>query len=61
MSTTIKFKNGSEITTLDTSDTIRSRPRIYELIDLREYHWRQRLYLRFLDTELVRRIHRYKR
>ena len=61
-STIIKFKNGSTIETLNCSENKRSsRARIYQLIDLSEYHWWQRLYLRFLDSNLVRRVSRYKR
>jgi hypothetical protein len=58
----ISFKNGSEIRTISGYKNKRSsKARIYQLIDLSAYHWWQRLYLRFLDSELVRRIHRYKR
>ena len=61
-STIIKFKNGSTIETASgCENTIRSRPRIYQLVDLSEYHWWQRLYLRFLDSDLVKKIYRNKR
>lgn len=60
--TIIKFKNGSTIETVSgCEDMVRSRPRIYELIDISEYHWWQRLYLRWLDSDLVRWVHRYRR
>lgn len=60
--TIIKFKNGSSIETISGCENKRSsRARIYELIDLSEYHWWQRLYLRFLDSDLVRRMNKYKR
>lgn len=63
MADIIKFKNGSTIETIDgCENTVRSgRARIYELIDISEYHWWQRLYLRFIDSNFGRRIHRYKR
>lgn len=55
--TIIKFINGSSIETISGCENKRSsRARIYELIDLNEYHWWQRLYLRFLDSDLVRRF-----
>lgn len=58
----IKFKNGSSIETIGGSDNKRSgRAKIYQLIDLSEYHWWQRLYLRFLDSDLVRRLNKYRR
>lgn len=57
-----RLNNGSTIIPLDNKNTVRSsRARIYELVDLSEYHWWQRLYLRWLDSELVRRINRKKR
>lgn len=55
------LNNGSTITPLSSKNTIRSRPHIYELIDLSEYHWWQRLYLRWLDSNLARRMNRKKR
>ena len=60
--TIIKFKNGSSIETVNgCENTVRSRPRIYELIDISEYRWWQRLFLRWFDSDLVRWVHRYRR
>lgn len=58
----INFKNGSRIETISGCKNNRSsRTRIYQLVDLSEYHWWQRLYLRFIDSDLVRRINKKRR
>lgn len=57
----LKLSNGSTIVPLDSKNSVRSRPHIYELVDMSEFHWWQQLYLKWLDSELVRRIHRYRR
>jgi hypothetical protein len=55
----VNFKNGSSIETLNCNENKRSsRARIYQRIDLNEYHWWQRIYLRFLDSNLVRKFMR---
>lgn len=59
--TTISFENGSTITAFNSDNTIRSKPRYFELFNMSNLYWWQQLYLRILDTGLIKWFYRFKR
>ena len=70
----IKFKNGSTIETIENNNETKREKRSklyynyfkrnpYKVLDVFgiKLHWHQILYLRFLDTRLMRWVYRFKR
>jgi hypothetical protein len=58
---TIKFKNGSIIKTIDSSDAVRSKIHYYPLFDTSRLYWWQRLYLKLYDFKIVIWFYKFKR